>query len=51
MHMNLPFVSVKPRENFNFLKNGKMVFSIKIRNFFRSQMTKCTSPLESFREI
>ena len=31
----------------NFLKNGKMVISVKIRNFFRSWMTKRTSPLES----
>ena len=35
----------------NFLKNGKMVISVKIRNFFRSRMTKRTSPLESSREI
>ena len=42
----------KTRENFNFLKkNGKMVISVKIRNFSRSQMTKRTSPLESSREI
>ena len=41
----------KTRENFDFLKKGKMVISIKIRNFSRSQMTKRTSPLESSREI
>ena len=41
----------KTRENSNFLKNGKMVISIKIRNFSRSQMKKRTSPLESSREI
>ena len=41
----------KTRENFNFLKNGKMVISAKIRNFYRSQMMKRTSPLESSREI
>ena len=41
----------KTRENSNFLKNGKMVISIKIRNFSRSRMTKRTSPLESSREI
>ena len=35
----------------NFLKKGKMVISIKIRNFSRSWMTKRTSPLESSREI
>ena len=42
---------MKPRENPNFLKKGKMVISIKIRNFSRSQMTKRTSLLESSREI
>ena len=41
----------KTRENSNFLKNGKTVISIKIRNFYRSQMTKRTSPLELSREI
>ena len=41
----------KTRENSNFLKNGKMVILVKIRNFSRSQMTKRTSPLESSREI
>ena len=35
----------------NFLKNGKMVILVKIRNFSRSLMTKRTSPLESSREI
>ena len=44
-------VKCKTRENSNFLKNGKMVISVKIRNFSRSRMTKRTSPLESFREI
>ena len=39
-----------PRK-FNFLKKGKMVISIKIRNFFRSRMTKRSSPLESSLEI
>ena len=39
-----------PRKS-NFLKNGKIVISIKIRNFSRSRMTKRTSPLESAREI
>ena len=43
--------NVKPRENPNFLKNSKMVISIKIRNFSRSRMTKWTSPLESCCEI
>ena len=39
-----------PRKS-NFLKEGKIVISVKIRNFSRSQMTKRTSPLESSREI
>ena len=30
----------KTRENTNFLKNGKMVISVKIRNFSRSRVTK-----------
>ena len=41
----------KTRENFNFLKNGKIIISIKIQNFSRSRMTKRTSPLKSSREI
>ena len=41
----------KTRENSNFLKNGKMVISVKIQNFSRSRMMKQTSPLESSREI
>ena len=35
----------------NFSKKGKIVISVKIRNFSRSRMTKRTSPLESSREI
>ena len=41
----------KTRENSNFLKNGKIVISVKTRNFSRSRMTKRTSPLELSREI
>ena len=41
----------KTRKNSNFLKNGKMVISVKIQNFSRSRMTKWISPLEPFREI
>ena len=41
----------KTRENSNFMKKGKTVISVKIRNFARSRMTKRTSSLESFREI
>ena len=48
-HVNKNFV--KPRENSNFMKNGKMIIFVKIRNFSRFQMTKRTSPLESSREI
>ena len=40
----------KTRENFNFLKKGKIVISVKkIRNFSRFRMTKRTSPLKSSR--
>ena len=39
-----------PRK-FNFLKNGKIVISVKIQNFSRSRMTKRTSSLELSREI
>ena len=38
-------------ENPNFLRKDKMVISVKIQNFSRSQKTKRTSPLESSREI
>ena len=41
----------KTRENSNFLKNGKMVISVKTRNFFRSWMMKRASPLELSCEI
>ena len=41
----------KTRENSNFLKKFKIVISVKIQNFYRSWMTKRTSPLESSREI
>ena len=41
----------KTRENSNFLKNGKIVISVKTRNFSRSRMMKRISPLESSREI
>ena len=41
----------KTRENFTFLKKGKMVILVKIQNFSRYRMTKRTSPLESPREI
>ena len=41
----------KTRKNSNFLKNGKLVISVKIRNFSRSRITKRTSPLEFSHEI
>ena len=41
----------KTRENSNFRKNGKIVISVKTRNFYRSRMMKWTSPLELSREI
>ena len=42
---------MKPRENFNFLKNGKIVISVKIQNFSRSRMTKRTAQLNLSHEI
>ena len=42
---------MKPQENSNFLKKGKIVISVKIQNFYRSRMKKWTSPLKSSREI
>ena len=38
-------------ENSNFLKKGKIVILVKIRNFSRSRMTKRTLPLESSHKI
>ena len=38
-------------ENPDFLRKDKMVISVEIRNFSRSQKTKQTSPLESSHEI
>ena len=43
--------SCETPKNPDFLRNDKMVISVKIRNFSRSRMTKQTSPLESSREI
>ena len=42
---------VKPRENPIVSKRGKIVISVKIRNFSRSRMMKRTSPLKSSRKI
>ena len=42
---------MKPRENPIFSKMGKIVISVKIRNFSRSRMTKRTFPLKSSHEI
>ena len=39
-----------PRKS-NFLKKGKILILVKIRNFSRSRMMKRTSLLESSREI
>ena len=41
----------KTREISNLWKKGKVVISVKTRNFFRSWMAKRISPLESSREI
>ena len=38
-------------ENSNFLKNGKIIISVKILKFSKSRMTKRISPLESSCEI
>ena len=38
-------------ENSNFLKNGKIVISVKIQIFSKSRMIKRTSPLKSSRKI
>ena len=56
IYQDKPFIEIsdeccKTRENSNFLKNGKTVISVKIRNFSISRMTKRTSPLESSPEI
>ena len=42
---------VRLEKNSNFLKNGKIVILVKIRNFSRSRMTKRISPLESSSKI
>ena len=42
---------VRPEINSNFLKNDKIVLSVRIQNFSRSRMMKRISPLESSREI
>ena len=39
-----------PRKS-NFSKKGKIVISVKIKNFSRSQMMKRISPLESSHKI
>ena len=44
-------MNCKTRENSNFLKKGKMVISVKIRNFSRSRMMKHSLPLESSCKI
>ena len=44
-------VDCKTREISNLWKNGKIVISVKTRNFSRSRMTKRFSPLESSRKI
>ena len=43
--------NVKPQENPIFSKMGKIVISVKIRNFSRSRMTKRTFLLKSSHEI
>ena len=41
----------KTPEKSNFLKNDKMIISLKIQNFSRSRMMKQTSPLEFSHKI
>ena len=43
--------TVRPQKNSDFLRKGKIVILLKIQNFYRSWMTKRTSPLESSCEI
>ena len=50
-HLHVWGCPVKPRENPIFSKMGKIVISVKIRNFSRSRMTKRTFPLKSSHEI
>ena len=45
------FMMCKTRENSNFLKNGKIVISVKTRSFSRSQMIRWISLLESSCKI
>ena len=42
---------VKLEKNSIFLKNGKTIISVENRKFYKSQMTKRTSPLNSSHEI
>ena len=49
--MQLEHTSCETPENPNFLRKDKMVISVKIQNFSRSQMMKRTLPLKSSREI
>ena len=51
VYYNFNIIFVKPEKNSNFMKNGKMVISVKIWNFSKFRMIKKTSPLESYREI
>ena len=44
-------LNCKTPENSNFLKNDKIVISVKIQNFSRFRMTKQTSSLKWSREI
>ena len=41
----------RPEKILIFLRNGKIVISVKIRNFSKSWMMKRTSPLESSHKI
>ena len=46
-----PYLICETLRKSNFMKKSKMVISVKIQNFFKSRITKQTSPLELSREI
>ena len=46
-HGSIIWEGCKTPKNSNFLKNDRMIISVKIRNFFRSRMMKRTSLLDS----
>ena len=51
LHLGVELRLCKTRENSNFWKKGKIVISVKTRNFSKSQMTKRILSLELSHEI